>query len=93
MHLNRLLAASRSHHRAAPLPTEAIPHRGNDHGGRGVQPTSAYTYSLSAGEVATAGGEGHGRAACGRLIPAAGLTIESPPEGFCAGYLSMGTAR
>lgn len=37
--------------------------------------------------------EGHGRAACGRLIPAAGLTIQSPPAESCAGCLTVGTAR
>lgn len=44
-------------------------------------PADQRLHLLSADEVATAGGEGHGRAACGRLIPAAGLTIDSPPTG------------
>lgn len=56
-------------------------------------PADQRLHLLSAGEVATAGSDGHGQAACGRLIPAAGLTIESPPEGFCVGCLAMGTVR
>lgn len=43
--------------------------------------------------AAAAGTEGHGRAGCGRLIPAAGLTIEGRPSaGFCAACLTVGVA-
>ncbi len=57
-------------------------------------PVDQHLHLLPAGEVAAAGGEGHGRAACGRMIPAAGLTIEGPAEeGFCVGCVAVETAR
>lgn len=55
-------------------------------------PVDQRLHLLSAGEVSAAAGQRHGRAACDQLIPAAGLTIQSPPEGFCVGCLDMGTA-
>lgn len=56
-------------------------------------PVDQRLHLLSADEVATAGDKGHGRAACDRLIPAAGLTIKGASAGFCMGCLAVGTAR
>lgn len=56
-------------------------------------PVDQRLHLLSPGEVAAAGGEGHGRAACGRLISAKGLTLAGPSAGMCVGCLAVGTAR
>ncbi|MGH3935735.1 MAG: hypothetical protein ACRDS1_12300 [Pseudonocardiaceae bacterium] len=56
-------------------------------------PTDHHLHLLTPGEVEAAGIEGHGRAGCGRLIPAVGLTINGAAvAGWCVSCLSAGTA-
>jgi hypothetical protein len=74
------------HHVADYLPGAPVP--------RWVQcPVDPQLHLLSPGEVAAAGGEGYGRAACGRLISAEGLTLVGPSAGMCVSCLAVGTAR